>query len=427
MPKLSSLDEIAADDVPDGVFYAIVDGKSYRVEAADLPGGSGGAGFLANVSEDPSPTLGGNLDPATFTVGAATAADLTKLHATAATAVELSYSAGVTSAIQTQMNAKAAISGQVFTGQIAFSGTDHLGIRHINLSTAQRDLLSPSNGDEIFNNTVNELQVYVSGTGWVALPGSGGGGGGSLDNLVEDTTPQLGGNLDLNSFTVGAATAADLVKVNALTATAIELNYVDGVTSAIQTQLNAGTAFTTSSIAALPGPIEYSIEAGSMIPRITSGPETVTLETTTNNVMSYVLAFDPTADEFAQFSLYLPKGFNGGTVTARFKWSHSDTTTNFDVTWAIQARAFTNDDALDQAFGTAVVVSDAGGTTGDIYTSAETAAITIAGTPTGQKTARFQVYRDVDGNGTAGNDDLAVDAYLHEVILTLTMSALSDA
>jgi hypothetical protein len=164
-----------------------------------------------------------------------------------------------------------------------------------------------------------------------------------------------------------------------------------------------------------------------MIPRVTSGPEVVTLETTTNKVMRYVLAFDPDTDQFAQFSLYLPKGFNGGTVTARFKWSHPATTTDFDVTWALQARAFTNDDALDQAFGTAVTVSDAGGTTGDTYTSAETAALTIAGTPTGQKTARFQVYRDTDGNGTAGDDDLAVVAYLEEVILTLTMSALSDA
>lgn len=60
-----------------------------------------------------------------------------------------------------------------------------------------------------------------------------------LENVVEDTTPQLGGNLDLNSKTVGDATAADLTKLHGITASADELNYVDGVTSAIQTQLNA--------------------------------------------------------------------------------------------------------------------------------------------------------------------------------------------
>jgi len=68
------------------------------------------------------------------------------------------------------------------------------------------------------------------------------GGGGGLANIVEDTTPQLGGNLDLNTFTVGAATAADLTKLNALTASAAELNFVDGVTSAIQGQIDGKQA-----------------------------------------------------------------------------------------------------------------------------------------------------------------------------------------
>lgn len=65
---------------------------------------------------------------------------------------------------------------------------------------------------------------------------------GGLGNVVEDTTPQLGGDLDLNSHKVGDATAADLTKLHGLTATSTELNYVDGVTSAIQTQLDGKAA-----------------------------------------------------------------------------------------------------------------------------------------------------------------------------------------
>lgn len=61
---------------------------------------------------------------------------------------------------------------------------------------------------------------------------------GSSGDVVADTTPQLGGDLDLNSHTVGAATAADLTKLHAVTADATELSYVDGVTSAVQTQLD---------------------------------------------------------------------------------------------------------------------------------------------------------------------------------------------
>ena len=61
---------------------------------------------------------------------------------------------------------------------------------------------------------------------------SSGGGGGSLDNVSEDTTPDLGGNLGLNGYNVGAATAT-------------EVGYLSGVTSAIQTQLDAKAASAT--------------------------------------------------------------------------------------------------------------------------------------------------------------------------------------
>lgn len=56
--------------------------------------------------------------------------------------------------------------------------------------------------------------------------GGAGGGGGGLADLVDDTTPQLGGNLDVNGHNVGGVTPT-------------ELGYLSGVTSAIQTQLGA--------------------------------------------------------------------------------------------------------------------------------------------------------------------------------------------
>ena len=53
-------------------------------------------------------------------------------------------------------------------------------------------------------------------------------------------------------------------------------------------------------------------------------------------------------------------------------------------------------------------------------------AITIAGTPVGGSMVCFQVYRDVDGNGTAGDDDLAVDAHLIGITLNITTNAGTD-
>lgn len=86
--------------------------------------------------------------------------------------------------------------------------------------------------------TTGQVLAKSSGTNGATEWVDQSGGGGGITDIVNDTTPQLGGNLDLNSFTVGVATAADLTKLHALTATSTELNYVDGVTSAIQTQID---------------------------------------------------------------------------------------------------------------------------------------------------------------------------------------------
>jgi len=56
--------------------------------------------------------------------------------------------------------------------------------------------------------------------------------------IIEDTTPQLGGNLDIQAFNIETAVAADFVKLAGITSTVTELNYTDGVTSSIQTQIN---------------------------------------------------------------------------------------------------------------------------------------------------------------------------------------------
>lgn len=97
---------------------------------------------------------------------------------------------------------------------------------------------------DLSNPTDDDLLVYDSSVDKYVLKsaadlGLGGGGGGGISEVSEDTSPTLGGNLDVSTFTVGDADAADLTKLSQLTATATELNYVDGVTSAIQTQINS--------------------------------------------------------------------------------------------------------------------------------------------------------------------------------------------
>lgn len=109
--------------------------------------------------------------------------------------------------------------------------------------------------------------------GWV----NNSGGGGGITDIVNDTTPQLGGNLDLNGFTVGVATAADLTKLHAVTPTSTEINYLGGVTSAIQTQINAkvsASLFDANTILAATTdntPAALTIGEQTLVGRITGG------------------------------------------------------------------------------------------------------------------------------------------------------------
>lgn len=165
------------------------------------------------------------------------------------------------------------------------------------------------------------------------------------------------------------------------------------------------------------------VPATAMYARTTNGAAVGTAETSTNKVMLKTLDFDSASTEYAQFAIRMPKSWNLGTVTAAFTWSHPATTVNFGVSWGIQALALSNDDALDTAFGTAVQTVDTGGTTSDVYMSAESAAVTIGGTPAAEDYVVFQVLRKHDEAG----DTLAVDARLHGVSLYYTTNAATDA
>lgn len=139
-------------------------------------------------------------------------------------------------------------------------------------------------------------------------------------------------------------------------------------------------------------------------------------EMPTNDVNFKTLDFDQTTQEHAEWTFAMPSDYGGGTITALFHWTANSTSTN-SVIWGLQARCFTDDDALDQAFGTAQEVTDANKATAyDLNITAATAAITIAGTPAAGKLVQWKAYR----KAADGSDNLAADARLIGIQITYT-------
>ncbi len=164
------------------------------------------------------------------------------------------------------------------------------------------------------------------------------------------------------------------------------------------------------------------IPAASFTPTITNGAEFGQVELATNDVMLKSLDFDTATRENAQIMLFLPKGYDGGTFFCIFVWSHSTTATNYGVTWGAEMRALADSGAIDQAFGTAVEVTDTGGTTDDLLIAPETAAITAAGAPAGQQFLSLNIYRDPVDAG----DNLAIDARFLGLALMYVVNLETD-
>jgi hypothetical protein len=202
--------------------------------------------------------------------------------------------------------------------------------------------------------------------------------------------------------------------------TGIELGHASDTTLS---RSAAGALAVEGTVVGLTGKHAVPIPATGMYTATTNGAAAGATETSTNAVMIKTWDFDTATDEYVQFQIPMPKSWNESTITAKFYWSHASTTTNFGVSWGIQATAFGDSDALDASWGTGVVVDDTGGTTDDMFVTAESSSITIGGSPASEDIVIFRVYRDVSDT----NDTMAIDARLHGVTLYFTTDAGNDA
>lgn len=160
---------------------------------------------------------------------------------------------------------------------------------------------------------------------------------------------------------------------------------------------------------------EFFLSAAGMWPSTTNGcDDAQKVEYGTNDIDIYVLDFSTGVDEYAQVTTVMPDDYDGNTITAQFRWLAPGG--SGDVVWGLQGIAYVDNDAIDVAWGTAQTVTDTLTAVGDECVSAETSAITLAGSPTAGCRVQFRVSR----KGTDGSDTLGAVARLIGVTIRYT-------
>ena len=159
-----------------------------------------------------------------------------------------------------------------------------------------------------------------------------------------------------------------------------------------------------------------------MYPNSTNGCADIAQVELTNGPEIKVLDFDASSDENAQFAIAMPKSWNEGTVTFKAYFTVTGTNTG-TVAWGLSGVAISDNDSINTAFGTNVVATAKAhsGTSNDLNVTAESGAVTIAGTPAVGDQCYFQIMRDVSADNQSG------DARLLGIKLFFTTNAANDA
>ena len=164
-----------------------------------------------------------------------------------------------------------------------------------------------------------------------------------------------------------------------------------------------------------------TLTPGFLKPTTTSGcAASTTVEAGTNDIDYDVLDFDTASDENAYCNFQLPDSYDGGVIQFRYIWTNASGLTTETVVFELSGRAYADSDAIDQAVGTAVEVSDTWLAQGDIHTSAWSGNVTLAGTPAGGQWVHIEVMRDVS------EDNLTGDARLIGVQIRYKQSQFTD-
>ena len=248
-----------------------VTATSFSGDGSGLTNVGASAGGITSVVIDITPQLGGNLDLNSNNInGTGNIATTGNISASGNIIANTNLTVAGNSAISgnEEVTGDLTVTGIITGGgsgtptltsttdiklQAGTGATDRVEVsqspfKFSSFTTTQRDAKTSENGDMIYNTTNARLEGYQNSS-WSALSGSGGGyadsdvdthlnqsnptsgyvlswngtdyawvaqsgGGGGLANVVDDTTPELGGDLATNSNKITFGTAAELQMYN---------------------------------------------------------------------------------------------------------------------------------------------------------------------------------------------------------------------
>jgi hypothetical protein len=425
---LADLTTEAAPAAGDYILIYGAEGDLRKSNWSTLPSGSG----IANVVEDLSPSLGGLLDGDGFDV-----TDIGVLTMREQAAAEASVAGLGQFWVKTATPNLGMFTDDAGTDfQLAtLSGTETLTNKTLTSPTLTTPALgTPSSGTLTSCTGLPSIVVANEATDTTCFPLF-------VTAATGELAPKTNANLAFNSNTgvltlvapvLGTPTSGTLTNctglpvagITASTSTAlgvgsIELGHASDTTLA---RSAAGVATIEGAVIKTAGTETIWIPAGAMITATTSGAATASLEAATNDQNYKVFDFDATADEHVHFQVAMPKNWNESTVTFQVWWSSTATDTD-GVAWGLQGVAISDNEAIDASWGTAIVVTDAAqSAAGEVYVTAASSAVTIAGTPAESDICFFRLFRDVSDAA----DTMTEDARLIGIKLLITTNAAND-
>jgi hypothetical protein len=451
--SLSEIATVANDDV-----FLAVDtsgGGLKKIQRSAVVAGLATSGAISNVVEDTSPQLGGDLDMNGQDIVTTSNADLELApNGTGHVTVR-----GNTNQGTIQFNCEANTHGQQIKAAPHSESANN--VLTIPSTGGNSTLVSDASTSTLTNKTLTtpvinagaDLKNGATSAGFVKFFEDSDNGTNAVTLIgpastadVTITLPATAGTVALTGTnvtvpddgTVGSASATDAMTISSAGIVTFKDDIVikdagtigsasdtDALSISSGGVVNFTQAPTVSSAAIkTAGKETIFVPAAAMTPTATNGCASLTTaETTSGRPDMNVLDFEASADTHAQFQIAFPKSWNEGTVTFQVFWTTTATDTD-GVAWGLQGVAVSDNDTIDVAYGTAVVVTDdALSAAEDLCVTAESGAITIAGSPAAADMCFFRIFRDVSD----GNDDMAEDARLLGIKLFFTTDAANDA